>query len=375
MERLPAARYQPEGRSTHPRRERTAEAGWRRDIDALAPEWDVLADQLRAPPFLRPGWIGAWWKAFGRGELEICTVRRGARLAGLLTLQRRRGTLQSTSNWHTPWFGSLSEDAAVACELAESVVFHAGRRAALAFVDNESPDLDAFRGSAARAGYRVLVRTLERSPYLDIDRDWTQFIAGLHRGFRSDLGRQLRRLREQGSVSLDIEDGNERLTEFLAEGFQIEASGWKGKTAIAARPETHQFYTEVARWAAERGSLRLFFLRLDNRPLAFDFALQDQGSLYFLKGGYEPAFRRFSPGQLLIQMMLEHAFVTGLTRFEFLGDAEPYKLAWTSSCRHLRLLQLFAPGVLGLLDWAVFAHGRPLAKRAHLDPVVTWLRR
>jgi CelD/BcsL family acetyltransferase involved in cellulose biosynthesis len=364
----PAAASRPRGRNS-PR------CGLEGDIEALAPEWDELVERVGAPPFFRPGWIDAWWKAFGKGELEILTTRRGGRLAGLLALERRRGELRSTSNWHTPWFGPLSEDAEVSRELAESTVSRTRRRLALAFLDGESPDVAAFREAATAAGYRVLLRTLERSPYLDIDGDWTAFAAGLRKGFLADLARRFRRLREQGDVSFEIADGRERLKELLAEGFQVEASGWKGETAILSRPETHLFYSDLARWAARRGSLRLVFLRLDRRPIAFGFTLQDRGSLYSLKGGYDPAFGRFSPGQLILRGLLEHAFATGLTRFEFLGGAEPYKLVWTPACRDLRLLQLFSPGAFGLLDWAAYAHGRPLAKRAHLDPIVRRLRR
>jgi glucose/arabinose dehydrogenase len=44
--------------------------------------------------------------------------------------------------------------------------------------------------------------------------------------------------------------------ELLAEGFRVEASGWKGAagSAIIAHRNTHQFYREVASWGAEQGA-------------------------------------------------------------------------------------------------------------------------
>src|SRR5207247_10269646 len=69
--------------------------------------------------------------------------------------------------------------------------------------------------------------------------------------------------------TLEVVDGSERLDELLEEGFRVEASGWKSRagTAIASRPDTRRFYTDVARWASDRGWLRLAFLRLGGRAL------------------------------------------------------------------------------------------------------------
>ncbi len=86
--------------------------------------------------------------------------------------------------------------------------------------------------------------------------------------------------------------------------------------------------------------------------------------LYFIKGGFEPEFRKLAPGTLLIEEVLSYAFARNLRTYEFLGFPEPFKLDWTDSLRDRDLLQVFAPTAAGLLDWAAWAVGRPLAKRA-----------
>jgi CelD/BcsL family acetyltransferase involved in cellulose biosynthesis len=155
------------------------------------------------------------------------------------------------------------------------------------------------------------------------------------------------------------------LDQRLADALAIEQSGWKAArgTAISSRPQTQRFYTEVARWAAERDWLRLVFLRLDGRPIAFHFAIEERGVYYALKGGFDPAFHRFSPGQLLIRATLERAFTRGLRRYELLGGDDDYKLRWATGTQERLLFQAFAPTLAGLVDWAVFAHARPRLKR------------
>ncbi len=336
----------------------------RDSVRELAAEWDELADRVAAEPWLRPGWVDAWWEAFGAGRLRIVAVRRGDRLAGVLPLMEQRGVVRSTSNWHTPEFGLLAERHELG-ELAEALVSRRAHRVWLGFVDAAKPGVVACRAAAQAAGYRVLERTLERSPYVPIEGDWEAYRVGLGKKLASELRRRRRRLEEAGRFSFEVVDGDERLPALLDEGFAVEAAGWKGARGLAihSRPETLGFYRAVADWAAERGWLRLAFLRLDGRPFAFDFCIEDRGIHYLLKTGFDPAYARFAPGMILRYEMLARAFSIGLRSYEFLGADEPWKLEWTQATRERRLFHAFAPSVRGLVGWAAFGWGRPVAKR------------
>ena len=140
-------------------------------------------------------------------------------------------------------------------------------------------------------------------------------------------------------------------------------SGWPGRRSSPHR-RPRRFYTEVARWAAASGRLRLIFLRVDGRPVAFHLALEDGRTYFPLKGGFDPAFRAQSPGRLLIHATLERAFAIGLRRYEFLGGGDAYKLRWATEAYDRVLFHAFAPGPVGRARWVAFAHGRPMAKRA-----------
>jgi len=334
------------------------------DVEATAPAWEELAERVHATPFLRPGWVTAWWNAFGKGRLELRCERRpqDERLCALLPVQRERGTLASPTNWHSPEFGLLAESAEDARRLVASVLADRPRRLSLAFL---APEQAALAKSEALArGYRVIQRTLQRSPHVPIDGDWEAYRRRLSKGLRDDLKRSRRLLSARGRVSFEVSTGA-GLDALLEQGFEVEASGWKGErgTAIRDRPAERRFYTEVARWAAARGWLRLAFLRLDGRALAFDFCLEHAGVHYLIKTGYDPACRELGPGKLLREEMLARAFREGLRSYELLGDAEPWKLRWASATRPRELVQVFRPTPLGLLDWSLFRHGRPLAKR------------
>jgi CelD/BcsL family acetyltransferase involved in cellulose biosynthesis len=277
--------------------------------------------------------------------------------------------VRTASNWHTPLFAILAADSAAERAAAEASVALAGRRLSAAFLEEERTA--EWEQAARAAGYRVISRTLERSPYIDITTDWETYERRLSGSFRAELRRRLRRLEERGAVVFEIADGSEQFGELLEEGFAVEGSGWKDArgTAIASSPVTRRFYTDIATTAATTGSLRLAFLRLNGAAVAFQLNLEHHGVWYYLKGGFAPAVARYSPGQLLMWRVIRHAFGAGLSSYEFLGGDERYKHSWTSTSRARILLQAFAPTAAGLADYAVFAHGRPLAKRLGGDRI------
>src|ERR1700722_1915063 len=93
--------------------------------ESLSVAWDALADHLAVPPFLRPGWILAWSRAFAQGGLSALTATREGKLVGLLPFIERRGVLSAPANWHTPVFGFLATDQTVRTALARSLISRA----------------------------------------------------------------------------------------------------------------------------------------------------------------------------------------------------------------------------------------------------------
>lgn len=334
----------------------------RATVGPLAADWDALADRLGGPPFARPGWITAWASAFAGGRVEVIAARRDGRLAGVLPVVGATTGVRSAANAHTPSADVLAEDVTVARALVAALYAGRPRAVTLGYLDRAGAGPVLAREAAHAAGYRVAEREMLRAPYVDIDGEYEAYLR-VRRRFAADLRRRRRRLAEQGRVAFDTERGS--FEELLA----LEAAGWKAArgTAIAARPSTRRFYEEVTGWATARGSLRTLVLRLDGLPLAALLGLEESGVLHLLKGGFDPAYARFSPGQLALAETIERAFATGLRRVELGGGTEPYKLAWTRSAHERVGVRAFRPGLGGGLAWATEVHGRPLARRVSLD--------
>jgi CelD/BcsL family acetyltransferase involved in cellulose biosynthesis len=335
------------------------------ELAPLERDWDELASRTGASPFMRPGWIGAWWRAFGAGRLAVLVLCRQDRLAGVLPLASRRGAMASTTNWHTPEFAPLAEDEDALAELIEAALARARVRLDLSFLYESSAVAETCARLGRGAGFRVLAREIQRSPYLETTGEWDSFRSGLPSRKRAKYRRFRRRLEEHGNVSVEALDGGERCAELLQEGLRVEAAGLEGRRgeAILARPETARFYGEVAEWAAAQGWLRLWFLRLDGRPIAFAYGLEHDDVYWDLKLGFDPGYARFGPGVLLMEERIRHAFTTPLTRFEFLGGAERHKLDWTSAVHVKQRFQAFAPNIGGAVNQIAWQRARPILKR------------
>ena len=333
-------------------------------VEAVADEWDALAEGVGATPWSRAGWFRAWYAAFAPDSGHVLVLRRSGTLVGVVPITSHRGIVSSASNWHTPEFCLVGESDALE-QVASAVVERRPHRIAFRFVTADDPGTLAVRSAAEESGYTIQERTLEQSPYIETSGDWDAYRSERNSKLLRELRRRRRRLEGEGRYAFEVHDGSERLEGLLAEGFQVEAAGWKSTagSAIVSQPATRLFYSEIGRWAAAQGWLRLAFLRLDSKPLAFDFAVEHDGVHYLLKTGFDPDYRRFAPGMLLRHEMIARAFGEGLRSYEFLGRNEPWKLEWTNDVRRRALLQAFAPTPRGQLERVAFVYGRPLVKR------------
>ncbi len=104
------------------------------------------------------------------------------------------------------------------------------------------------------------------------------------------------------------------------------------------------------------------------------FGLQQARVLYLLKGGFDRAYAPVSPGQLLVERVIEQAFSDRLDRVELLGGSERHKVLWATGVRERFLLQSFGRSPVRRAEWVAQAYGRPLAVRIAGDRVLRPLR-
>lgn len=336
------------------------------DFERLRPEWEALRPQSEdQDPFLSCDWFAAWWRAFGgHRTLYLVTARRHGHLRAVLPLMLERTwrhgiplrRLAAIGNDHTPRFDLVRarDDE----HLHRSIWNH------LMTLRNEWDVLDLPRLSAGSITTDCFVRLAReqgvrynlwqrapRSPWIDIRSSWKDYLDSRSAGFRKALRRKMRRLAALGKVRLETVTGRAELDQGLADGLHIEAEGWKGsnKTAISSQPAATEFYTELARIMAARGQLRLHFLTLDDVRIAFDYSIIANRCLYSLKAGHSSVHARYSPGTLLLGLILQRAHEQGLAGVDLLGDSDEFKMHWTDATRTHQWLHCYSDSLRGRL--------------------------
>ncbi|HWS18098.1 MAG TPA: GNAT family N-acetyltransferase [Candidatus Elarobacter sp.] len=348
-------------------------------VEQIADQWQRLCDESRDEEvFYRPEWAQAYLQAFDpKADVIVISAWAGERLRGILPLVRERAVVSGfpivkltlPANVHS-LRASLTVCPGEEGEAALKALWQVAKSLPqwdMIDVANvvEGSGLDRLVTLARSEGYRTARKRTSQTLYLPIntlpsDKPAAQppWLAGTRPKFRSHLRRAKRQLEEQGTLAL--KHFNSADPEALEKFYILEASGWKGAegTAIKCDPRTRQFYDAIAQAAARDGYLSLDFLELNGKPIAGHFGFNLRGRYFLAKAGYDEAFRRYGPGQLLVHEILNETPQRGLHEFDFVGPATWDESRWASERRTNYRVFIFRKSFYGAWLHAVRISGR-----------------
>jgi CelD/BcsL family acetyltransferase involved in cellulose biosynthesis len=140
--------------------------------------------------------------------------------------------------------------------------------------------------------------------------------------------RRLRQLAEVGAVSWTTARTPDEVAAELEHAFEIHARRWQGRPdgSTFGMDAGRAFHREGARALAEHDEVRILTLRIDGRPVAFHYSFVLGTTMYVHRLAFDPELARLSPGQVTLLHHLADASSEGVTRVEFLGGDERYKV-------------------------------------------------
>jgi CelD/BcsL family acetyltransferase involved in cellulose biosynthesis len=306
------------------------------EIAALGRAWDRLAPA--SPPTCHHAWSLACAKALQGGPdaklMVIGPLSAPRAIAPLVVRDEAHPVIEllGAKELYEPMELTAGDEASLE-ELVESIS-RLGRPLLLHRVPEGSRTLAALR-RIHRGRAALVVRTASASPYVPLEKHEDP-AAIFSARLRSDLRRARRRAERMGPVSFEMhEPSREMLGPLLREAFEVEASGWKGRTGSALNLDLlrGRFYRLYSALAAELGTLRLAFLRIGDRAAAMQIAVEVSNAYWLLKIGYDESFAACSPGSILLAETITWAKMRGLASYELLGGVEPWTRRWTRDAR------------------------------------------
>jgi perosamine synthetase len=292
---------------------------WFDDLDLPVDDWRRLAAQSRNV-FATWEWASLWWRRYAWGRPLIVGVRRarGERFALLpLHIWRDHPIRIARFLGH-----GTADELGPVCAPADRPAAAAALRQAIADANCDlllAEHLPAEESWAALLGGAALGR--EGYPLIRAAPSWESYLASRSAHFRKKTSWQERKLMRERELRFRLSEDADRLRFDLDTLFSLHAARWPEGTPFL---EQEPFHREFAACALESGWLRLWFLELDDRPVAAWYGFRFGGIEFHFQSGRDPGTRE-SVGSVLLAHTIKEALEDGVTEYRFLRGGEAYK--------------------------------------------------
>jgi CelD/BcsL family acetyltransferase involved in cellulose biosynthesis len=173
-------------------------------------------------------------------------------------------------------------------------------------------------------------------PYINIPDSKEKLLATLSTRFQRNLRHSLHKLElEQGKVELKQYHELGSLEQTIEILFELHQKRWalKGKPGRFSNPTSCDITLQTAKYFADKGWLKFYFLTLKNKPIAVELDLVYGGKMYGHLKGFDPKYSKYSVGNLLTMKILEDCIKEGISEYDFMQGDEAYKFEWTNKYR------------------------------------------
>jgi CelD/BcsL family acetyltransferase involved in cellulose biosynthesis len=293
------------------------------DLESARDDWTRLAERSDNV-FSTWEWADTWWRHFGDGrELRLSVLRDdGGEVAAILPLHV--ATTRPLRVVRLVGYGPADELGPV-CDPSTRGRAGAALREALdqdggwsMFLADRFPAGDGWAGALGS----WLLRS-EACPVLPIEgRSFDDYLATKSKNFREQVRRRARKLEREHEVRFRLADAASFEDDFSAL-VRLHAARWDGPGAFEGPLEA--FHRDFARFALERGWLRLWILEIAGAPAAAWYGLRFAGAESYYQAGRDPAYDQWSAGFVLLSHSIRQAFDDGMREYRFLLGDEPFK--------------------------------------------------
>jgi CelD/BcsL family acetyltransferase involved in cellulose biosynthesis len=345
-------------------------------FDRLEKSWDTLHRVAKGLVFQTFQWNRLWWKLYGEGlDLHIVLFKSGDDLIGVLPMYREPikfgvctvhrmkllGTYEIYGEYapliHPDFIDALAGSLAKCCEsLVESgttdiVEFFRFTPDSL-FMRRLRESLD---GLSTHSSYAPVCMARVQ---MELPGTWQEYVGSLSSSERNLLHRREKSLAKQG-VALEVIKDPIHAEEAFADFIRLHTSSWSGRGFGGYFEQFRHFgafHSEMTSTLMRSGNARLYFYVKDGKRVAAVHAYFVNDSVCFYLSGLDRDHElvRYSPGRVLLTVVIRHAIEEGYRIFDFQGGDEEYKFRLggklssfsklTVWCRHapLRVRLFFA---------------------------------
>lgn len=304
-----------------------------------------FGNTMPASIFQSPGWLRAWWKAFGTSS-HVCApvVRDSNGVVGILPLVRRGSAMGFVG---MP--GSDYGDILCCPELAPEVVAEA-LRSLLRYPGWSSCRFNNLRLTSQlvhcitdlppdiRSHLSLLPVARRSALVLNEGRD--DVTAAALR--KPALKRRRNKLYRTGEVCFRHLETRPEARQLLPTLFQQHTTrrAFAGERSQFLAKEWREFYTALVDELDLQSQLRFSVLEFNHRPIACHLGFEYKGSLILYKPTFDVDYWELSPGDVMLSELLTYARERELNEVDFTIGREAYKEHFTNQSENMFCLTL-----------------------------------
>lgn len=162
---------------------------------------------------------------------------------------------------------------------------------------------------------------------LKVDQSWEEYLASREHRVRNTLKRKGKKFVQRGGC-MEVVSGKECIESALDDFQRVYRSSWK-------TPEPFEgFIPGLISIFGDRGWLRIGIARIEDKPVAAQIWITKGKRASIFKLAYDNSYRDYSPGTLLTEKLMEHAFnVDKVLEIDYMQGDDLYKREWMNSHR------------------------------------------
>ncbi|MDR7419028.1 MAG: GNAT family N-acetyltransferase [Armatimonadota bacterium] len=348
------------------------------ELEGLARDWGDLADHADSTVYQTYGWSIACGQFLPEPALlRVMAVRDQSGLVGLAPFY----VVQRPGIRHLRLVGAavISRQQAILArrgrerEVAEALAEALLRDDGWDILDIR--DVPAWATAVhhlqhvlARHGCEVRTAATREHRVIALPETFDAYLASLQAGFRRELHRVARRLREAGAVERVVTDAGERL-QMLEVLFRLHHRRFAdtGRRSTVT-PRWMAFYRTLTERLGDCAVLNVLETGPDRAPVALDFSLVHGRHWHDRVASIdnESPLRRFSPGNVLKLALIRQAIERGCREFDMAFGHEPYKVRLGATPRPLTSVHVVAARARSRVAAAAWDLGRRIVRTSRM---------
>lgn len=313
------------------------------DIPLSRDEWnDIVQHNHTNTVFQTYEWLESWWNSLGKhNQLVFLIAYDNEQIIGFAPLMMVN-SLYGSKSLH--FAGDTNADY---CDFVINGNHMKIISAFLEFLDknisawnsmtlinipSNSITLSCLQTICHEKKYNIAIKQRIKAPALLINNQ-SEALATVN---KYSVLRHLRKIEKHGKLEfINISNKNDIMM-YLDTFFDQHVDRYRIKNMVSqfTNTDNRQLYIDMVNNFDHTGWILFSVLLLNGEPVAFHFGFNYNNKIIWYKPSFNPAYRDFSPGTLMLKFLVEHAVDTKMTELDFTIGDESFKSRFSNCVRH-----------------------------------------